>query len=68
VDEAGARRLVERMALALQAGLLVRHAPKAVSEAFCRTRIAGDQGRTFGSLPAGVDTGAILRRAWPSLS
>jgi len=67
VDEGGARRLVERMALALQAALLVRHAPREVSEAFCRTRIAGEQGRTFGALPAGVDTGALLRRAWPAL-
>ena len=67
VPEAGARRLVERLALALQGALLVRHAPKAVADAFCGSRLAGDWGHSFGTLPAGVDTGAILARAWPAL-
>jgi putative acyl-CoA dehydrogenase len=65
-DEGSARILVERLALALQAALLVRHAPKEVSDTFCRTRLAGEQGRTFGALPPGVPAGAILRRAFPA--
>ena len=64
-DESGARRLVESLALALQGSLLVRHSPPPVAGAFCATRAAGDHGYAFGSLPAGIDLGAILERAWP---
>ena len=46
-----ARRLVERLALVFQASLLVRHAPPAVADAFCASRLAGDAGRAFGTLP-----------------
>ncbi|MFI5891556.1 acyl-CoA dehydrogenase family protein [Actinoplanes sp. NPDC051513] len=65
-DEGQARRIVERMAVLLQASLLVRHAPAEVSDAFLATRLAGDWGHTFGTLPAGVDTAAILERAAPA--
>ncbi|MFD9502788.1 acyl-CoA dehydrogenase family protein [Streptomyces sp. NPDC060035] len=57
-----ARRLVERMALVLQGSLLVRHAPAAVADAFCASRIAGDQGLAFGTLPAGTDLSGIIAR------
>jgi putative acyl-CoA dehydrogenase len=57
-----ARRLVEGLALALQASLLVRHAPPSVSDAFCAGRL-GDGGRVYGTLPSGVDAPAIVRRA-----
>ncbi|HZF89333.1 acyl-CoA dehydrogenase family protein [Streptomyces sp.] len=60
---AGARRLVERMALALQASLLVRFAPPAVADAFCATRLGGDWGYAFGTLPGTADLDAILARA-----
>jgi putative acyl-CoA dehydrogenase len=60
-----ARRLVELMALALQGSLLVRHAPPAVADAFCASRLGGDWGQTFGTLPPGVDTAAIIERATP---
>jgi putative acyl-CoA dehydrogenase len=60
--EVRARHLVERLALALQAALLVRHAPADVADAFCATRLAGEGGRAFGTLPAGTDFGAILER------
>ncbi|MBG0857273.1 DNA alkylation response protein [Streptomyces spinoverrucosus] len=62
---AGARRLVELMALTLQASLLVRHAPAAVADAFCATRLGGDWGYAFGTLPDGADVDAILGRALP---
>jgi putative acyl-CoA dehydrogenase len=62
-DESGARRLVELMALTLQGALLVRHAPPAVADAFCATRLGGDWGHAFGTLPREADTGAILTRA-----
>jgi putative acyl-CoA dehydrogenase len=61
-DEAGARRLVERMALALQASLLVRHAPAAVADAFCATRLGGEWGHSFGTLPSSADLDTILAR------
>ncbi|NLD76627.1 MAG: DNA alkylation response protein [Acidimicrobiales bacterium] len=60
-----ARRLVERAALALQGSLLVRYAPEPVADAFCATRLAGDGGRAFGTLPSSSDVSAILDRAWP---
>ena len=61
-DEAGARRLVERLALLLQASLLVRHAPAPVADAFCASRLAGDRGLAFGTLPGGLDLTAVLER------
>ncbi|MEU3510269.1 acyl-CoA dehydrogenase family protein [Streptomyces longwoodensis] len=62
----GARRLVELMALTLQASLLVRHAPSAVADAFCATRLGGDWGHSFGTLPDGADVDAVLGRALPA--
>lgn len=64
-SETGARRLVEQMALTLQASLLVRHAPAPVADAFCATRLGGDWGHSFGTLPDTADLGAILGRALP---
>jgi putative acyl-CoA dehydrogenase len=60
-----ARRLVEELALALQGSLLVRHSPPAVADAFCASRLAGEGGRAYGTLPAGVDAKAIIDRAYP---
>ena len=57
-----ARGIVSDLALGLQASLLVRHAPSAVSDAFCAGRLGAAGGRTYGTLPAGVDTEAILER------
>src|SRR4051812_28465183 len=62
-----ARRLVERMALALQGSVLVRHGDEAVADAFCATRLAGDHGRSLGTLPAGVDATRIVERHRPHL-
>jgi putative acyl-CoA dehydrogenase len=60
-----ARRVVEDLAVALQASLLVRHAPAAVADAFLAGRLDGDRGRVYGTLPAGVDAAAIIERAVP---
>ncbi len=62
-----ARRLVEAMALALQGSLLVRHAPSPVADAFCASRLGGDGGHAFGTLPTGLDCRAVVERARPSL-
>jgi putative acyl-CoA dehydrogenase len=66
--EVRARRLVERLALALQASLLVRHGDPAVAEAFCAARLTGDHGLAFGTLPAGVDSTHIIERARPAVA
>ena len=62
-----ARRVVEAMALALQGSLLVRDAPNAVADAFCASRLGGDGGHAYGTLPPGVDCDAVLERAAPGL-
>jgi putative acyl-CoA dehydrogenase len=62
-DEFGARLLAERVVLAVQAGLLLRHAPAFVSSAFIASRLAREPGGAYGRLPAGVDCAAILSRA-----
>jgi putative acyl-CoA dehydrogenase len=65
--ESRARRVVEDMALCLQGSLLVRHAPSAVADAFCASRLGGDGGLEYGTLPAGSDFGAIIERALPDV-
>jgi putative acyl-CoA dehydrogenase len=61
-DESLARRTAEQIALVLQASLLVRHAHPAVADAFCASRLGGDWGHAYGTLPAGVDLAAIIGR------
>jgi len=60
--EMRARRVVESMALCLQGSLLVRHAPAAVADAFCASRLAGEGGLEYGTLPPGTDFDAIIAR------
>jgi putative acyl-CoA dehydrogenase len=65
--EVRARRLVEQMALVLQGSLLVRFGPPAVADAFCASRLTGDWGHSFGTMPPGVDARAIVDRATPKV-
>jgi len=58
-----ARRVVELMALALQASLLVRYSSSAVADAFCATRLNGDWGHAFGTLPRELEIQTIVDRA-----
>jgi putative acyl-CoA dehydrogenase len=58
--EQDARRLAERLALALQASLVVRFSPPAIADAFCASRLAGDWGHAFGTLPQGADIDGII--------
>jgi len=62
-----ARHVVERMALALQASLLVRGAPAFVADAFCASRLAPEGSFNYGALPRGVDVQAIIERATPRI-
>ena len=58
-----ARRVAGLLALCLQGSLLLRHAPAAVADAFCASRLGGDWGAVLGSLPAGLGVRSILERA-----
>ncbi|WP_185995691.1 acyl-CoA dehydrogenase family protein [Nocardioides campestrisoli] len=64
--ELRARRVVEQLALVLQGSLLLRHAPTAVADAFCASRLDRDWGHAFGTLPPGLDLDAVLARAMPA--
>jgi putative acyl-CoA dehydrogenase len=61
--EVRARALVERMAMVLQGALLVQYGHPAVADAFCASRLAGEGGRAFGTLPVGSDFAALIQRA-----
>ena len=63
--EIRARRVVEGMGLAFQGSMLVRHGDPAVADAFCASRLAGDWGEAFGTLPAGTDFKTIIQRSAP---
>ncbi|WP_280155301.1 isovaleryl-CoA dehydrogenase [Piscinibacter sp. XHJ-5] len=65
-EETEGRRLAQDVALAVQASLLRRHAPDFVFEAFCMSRLAGDWGHAFGTLPSRVDFDALIQRAMPT--
>jgi putative acyl-CoA dehydrogenase len=67
VHEGVARRVVEAMALALQGALLVRHAPPAVADAFCATRLGDRPGLAYGAADAKIDSDAIIARAMPQV-
>jgi putative acyl-CoA dehydrogenase len=61
--EMGARHLVERMALALQASLLLRHTPHEVADLFIASRLAHAGGLAMGALPAGARIDPVIERA-----
>ncbi len=52
--QAGARQVVEQLALTLQGALLAQYAPTAVADAFVASRLGGAHGVTFGTLDAGL--------------
>jgi putative acyl-CoA dehydrogenase len=60
-----ARRLVQKLVIALQASLMLRHAPSEVAEAFLASRTDGEGGRVYGTLHAQAMQARILERAWP---
>jgi putative acyl-CoA dehydrogenase len=66
-DESQARALVRELVLALQAALLIKHAPSAVADGFCASRLDGGCGSAFGLLPRGLDLRKIAERAAPIL-
>ncbi|HUL90946.1 MAG TPA: acyl-CoA dehydrogenase family protein [Burkholderiales bacterium] len=65
-SEFEARRIVETVAVALQASLMERHALPEAADAFCASRLERDGGRAFGTLPPATSCEPILKRARPS--
>jgi putative acyl-CoA dehydrogenase len=63
--ETQARRVVERMAIVLQGSLLLRYGDPAVAEAFCASRVGGDWGNAFGTLPSGTEFASVVERHRP---
>lgn len=63
--ELRARRIVGDLAVALQGSLVLRFGHPAVADAFAASRLGGDRGDVFGTLPAGLDLAPILERATP---
>ncbi|KUO03090.1 acyl-CoA dehydrogenase family protein [Streptomyces caeruleatus] len=63
--EGRARRLTERLALVLQASLLVRFAPPEVADTFCASRLGTDGGSTFGTLPSTLNLRSVVTRSRP---
>ncbi len=64
--ELRARRIASRMAVLLQATVLLKHGHPAVADAFCASRLAGDWAGVFGTLPRGLDLAAIVKRTTPT--
>jgi putative acyl-CoA dehydrogenase len=63
--ESRARRVVEGMAVALQGSLLLRYGDPVVADAFCASRLGGDWGHAFGTLPPGMELGSVVERHRP---
>ncbi len=63
--ESEARRVAERLVLAIQGGLLIRNARDGIADAFCASRLGGDWGGAFGTLPDAIDAAGISRAAAP---
>ena len=64
-SERTARALVERLALLLQASVLLRHSP--LGEAFVAARLSDDAALTLGALPPSVDAPGVVARAGAGL-
>ncbi len=64
--ERRSRLLTERLALTLQAAILIRAGNRQVADTFCETRLDGQHGLAFGTLPAGAPMAALMQRAWPA--
>jgi len=62
-DEGGARSLVTRMMMALQASEMLKHSPPAVAQRFVDSRLGGKHAGVIGTLTNGPDLGDIVRRA-----
>jgi putative acyl-CoA dehydrogenase len=60
-----ARRVVEDLAVAWAGTLLARHGSPEVFDVYAASRLTGDHGSLFGTLPMGGAVDAVARRALP---
>lgn len=60
-----AREISEKMALALQANVLLETDNTLIADAFCSARLRPDIGLNYGTLPTGINCSAIIERARP---
>jgi len=61
------RRIVEKMALTIQASTLLQYGNAEVADAYCQARLNGsNQGWVYGTLPKGIDCASLIERAKPS--
>src|SRR6266849_4437786 len=65
--EARARTVVELMAVALEAALLVRYGDPYVADAFCASRLDSGGGRSFGTLQPSSHLPGIVERHRPAI-
>ncbi len=63
IAEAGARRVLERLATSLQASLMLRHSEGVSGRAFVDSRCGADGDLAFGTLDPLTDFAALLERA-----
>jgi putative acyl-CoA dehydrogenase len=62
--ELRSRYLVERIALSLQASILIRAGNTKIAESFCESRLKGEQGHAFGTLRPHLPFSNLIERAF----
>ena len=55
--------MIERLALMLQASILLSSAHPEIAEAFCRSRLTGEHGLAFGTLSPDAPIDLLIKRA-----
>lgn len=65
--EARSRLVVERTAIALQAALLFKTAPREIAHTFCRARMGEERGIALGCLDSDAAKDLLIERAMPRL-
>ena len=65
--EVRARVVVEKAALAWQAATLLQYGEQLIADAFIASRLSGEGGQMYGTLPPTVDYAAIIARAKPKI-
>ncbi len=64
--EARSRLVTERIALSLQAVQLIRTGHRDSADLFIASRLGGQHGQCFGTLPPGAPLAALIERAFPT--
>jgi putative acyl-CoA dehydrogenase len=62
--ELRARDLTQKIALAVQAAVLIGHGPDTTAQAFLASRLASGAPASFGTLPRGLNATALIERVF----